>query len=302
MVRAINWCEKTGAAYLGCASMPGNSLAMVRFSPDQDGILMAHEFGHNQGLDHRLGEFNLMDKSIGPTRVGINHQECDAFKGDAGGEGHAESPVAGAVAEPETDTMTLIKTHYFHGFPVAEGKNIPKEDAAMIIELLHDEGEKQWWPNALAALGLMNSEQSFQAITDFMEQATSDDFKDPLVFRALATAPIALGYYVNVSQDQQALNYMVNAATPERMTKNTEFRNMLAIDNTDTSALAGSFVAGLSLAVTEGDGALDALQNIRLEVQPDQFPIFDQLDQSKIEYERVKELGLEAYRSRNDDN
>lgn len=302
VVRAINWCNETGAAIIGCANVPGSSLAMVRFSPDLDGILMAHEFGHNQGLFHRLGKNNLMDKSIGPTRVSVNQHECDAFRGSASSASNGVASASNDGGNLSIDSVALIKTHYFHGFPVAEGKLIPKEDVDKIIRILQDENEKQWWPNALAALGLMNSDQSFKVITEFMENATSEDFNDSLTFRALATAPIALGYYVNVSQDQQALEYMVNAATPDRIQNNSEFQNMLAIDNENTSILSGSFVAGLSLAVTEGDGALDALQDIRDEIKLDQPSIFEQLDQSKIEYQRVKDLGLETYRSRNDDN
>lgn len=304
VVRAINWCGSTGAGIIGCARVPGSSLVMVRFSPSLEGILMAHEFGHNQGLNHRNGHNNLMHPSIGPTRVGINEVECNAFKGPAriNAVNNADTSGFSAQLAPQSDTTALIKQHYFHGFPVAEGKLIPKEDAELIIRILKDENQKEWWPNALAALGLMNSDKSFKAITDFMENASGKDFSDPLSFRALATAPVALGYYVNVSQDEKALQYMVKAATPDRMQNNPEFQNLRVLDDDTTSVLAGSFMAALSVAVTEKDAVLEALKDIKNETGPEQPLIFDQLNQSKIEYERVKELGLEAYRSRNDDN
>lgn len=81
IVNAINWCGGLAPNIIGCAPVPGNSLAVVRFTANQEGILWAHEYGHNKGLSHRTDTQNLvMFPSIGTNRRAVNQAECDAFR------------------------------------------------------------------------------------------------------------------------------------------------------------------------------------------------------------------------------
>lgn len=295
VVRAINWCGSVGAGIIGCARVPGSSLTMVRFTRSLEGILLAHEFGHNQGLSHRNGTRNLMHPSIGASRVGVNQAECSAFRSPA--QMHA-LPVAAsfqAQSSSSSDSLAMIKEHYYHGFPVSIGIDLPPEDAKAIASLLADENEREWWPNALAALGLMGSEISFNEIQNFLTRTNAEDLQDPLVFRAAATAPIALGYYVNVTQDKTALEYMVSAASPERLLNEEPFQGLTSGQEDYALTFAGSFIAGLSLAVTDDDAALNALSDAASRTDEFQSAVSDQIEQAQSEYLRVKEMGLLDY-------
>lgn len=297
IVRAINWCGSIGAGIIGCARVPGSSLAMVRFNRSLEGILLAHEFGHNQGLSHRNGTDNLMHPSIGASRVGLNQAECTAFRGPARIHAFPSASVFNAQHTADSPVLEIIKQHYFHGFPVDVGLGLPPEAAGEIAALLSDEDQKEWWPNALAALGLIGGEDSFELITTFIEETAVGRTDDPDVFRALATAPIALGYYANVSADRDAVAYLAAGATPERLNRDSRFQSLSSEEPDSGLGLAGSFIAGLSLAVTSDNEALNALNDLSTEEGGFQAIITDRSNDAAREYLRVQEMGLEAYSS-----
>ena len=81
VVNAINWCSTLKPNVIGCAPRPGSALAVVRFTENQEGILWAHEYGHNKGLSHRTDDQNVvMFPSIATNRLRVNQAECDAYR------------------------------------------------------------------------------------------------------------------------------------------------------------------------------------------------------------------------------
>ncbi|TBW10392.1 hypothetical protein E0E52_03870 [Azotobacter chroococcum] len=81
VVNSINWCGALAPNIIGCAPVPGNSLAVVRFTAAQEGILLAHEYGHTKGLNHRNDDANaVMNGTIAANRTRVNANECTAFR------------------------------------------------------------------------------------------------------------------------------------------------------------------------------------------------------------------------------
>jgi len=80
VVNQINWCGGFSPNIIGCAPIPGTSLAVVRFTASQEGILWLHEFGHNQGLNHRNDPNAVMNPVIAPTRRFVDSTECNAYR------------------------------------------------------------------------------------------------------------------------------------------------------------------------------------------------------------------------------
>ncbi|TQV88037.1 hypothetical protein [Aliikangiella coralliicola] len=79
LVKAINFCSKLAPNIVGCASTPGTKMAVIRYTSNQEGMLWAHEYGHNTGLSHRSGSNNLMDNYVGTSKRRINQAECNSF-------------------------------------------------------------------------------------------------------------------------------------------------------------------------------------------------------------------------------
>ncbi len=98
IVRAINWCGGPGTNIIGCATMPGNGMALVRLSdPGAEAVLWIHEYGHNAGLDHVSDERAIMYGTDTGENNGVSQSECDQL--------HSPSPRAG-LTPSDTGTCT----------------------------------------------------------------------------------------------------------------------------------------------------------------------------------------------------
>src|SRR2546422_449302 len=60
VVNQINWCSAIKPNIVGCGQTPGQSFAVVRIAQNLEGVQWAHEFGHNQGLQHVTGANRVM--------------------------------------------------------------------------------------------------------------------------------------------------------------------------------------------------------------------------------------------------
>jgi len=80
VVNQINWCGALVPNVIGCAPVPGNSLAVVRWSLIQEGVLWTHEFGHNRGLNHRTDPTAVMNPVILTGARRVNAAECSAYR------------------------------------------------------------------------------------------------------------------------------------------------------------------------------------------------------------------------------
>jgi hypothetical protein len=95
VVNQINWCGALIPNVIGCAPVPGSSLAVVRYSASLEGHLWGHEFGHNKGLSHRNDDPNaLMNGVIGDTRRRVTAAECTAYKAPL-------APLVAAIGPPQ---------------------------------------------------------------------------------------------------------------------------------------------------------------------------------------------------------
>lgn len=80
VVNTINWCGGFIPNVIGCSPVPGISLVVVRFTPNQEGILWDHEYGHNKGLQHRNDATAVMNPMIDLAHRVISAAECNAYR------------------------------------------------------------------------------------------------------------------------------------------------------------------------------------------------------------------------------
>jgi hypothetical protein len=142
VVDDVNWCaNQFNTSYIGCGQTPGTSFITERFTANQEGILWAHEFGHNQGLQHRdTSTDNVMYFSIGSNRRRVNQTECNAFTGQGGliamaattmpAEGATDAAGVGStdmgmVDQPATATMPEVSSGEEMADEPAPGEGMP---------------------------------------------------------------------------------------------------------------------------------------------------------------------------------
>lgn len=127
-VDAITFCSGPGTSIIGCGSTPGNVIALKSSSASSSGIgakLMAHELGHNLGLDHVAGA-NLMNGTISNSSSSLLNDDQvlnifatkpmpgaplrnDIIQGDAtNGYFISITPFAVVAAIPEPHTWAML--------------------------------------------------------------------------------------------------------------------------------------------------------------------------------------------------
>jgi hypothetical protein len=81
VVRLIQSCGGPGTNIIGCSFLGAKGMAVVRVTTlTVEGVLWLHEYGHNVGLGHALGDPRLvMSPSIGTGSVGLRSSDCAAY-------------------------------------------------------------------------------------------------------------------------------------------------------------------------------------------------------------------------------
>jgi hypothetical protein len=80
VVNQINWCGGFAPNIIGCTPLFRDSMIVVRYRDDLEGILWVHEFGHAQGLEHRASSTAVMNANMNPNLRRVNSSECESFR------------------------------------------------------------------------------------------------------------------------------------------------------------------------------------------------------------------------------
>ena len=216
IVNAINYCGALIPNVIGCAPVPGASLAIVRYAADQEGLLLAHEFGHNNGLSHRNDDANaIMNGVIGPTRRRVNTAECAAYRNQPALSA-ATSGVVMAADQPAGELMDIkdfVRQGFVEGVPYEQASRYPASVVPTLVEMLNDPAEQYFWANIAVTLGMIGDNGVVQPLIDFIEKGDGETLAQP-VYRAKTAAVMSLGYVVNKSGNRQALDYLKSGLKP----------------------------------------------------------------------------------------
>lgn len=80
VVDVIGWCSGPGSNIIGCGNTPGDGIVVVRLSNAfSEGLLWAHEFGHNTGLGHNGSSGFIMSASLSGSNTRLSASECAQY-------------------------------------------------------------------------------------------------------------------------------------------------------------------------------------------------------------------------------
>jgi hypothetical protein len=232
VVGEINWCGRLGVGIIGCASMPGPRLAVVRFTPNQEAVLWTHEFGHTTGSPHRDGAGALMQPFIGPDHRGVDQGECTRLI--AGSEVvQAGSTMLAARASAASDrtvpasaressgmilasavgpepVQSFVRKGFFEGVPYNQAKLYSDDDVPELQRLLQDPAAEDTWRNVVGTLGAIGTERAKDVLITHLF-SDPDGQLSPAAYIAKSDVPVALGWLVHKSDDREALELLINA-------------------------------------------------------------------------------------------
>lgn len=232
VVGEINWCSRLGVGIIGCASRPGPRLAVVRFTPDQEAILWAHEFGHTTGSPHRDAEGALMRPFLGASHVGVDRAECELLVAGSeavhpvGGMVAARAAAANALAVPVSATEasammqpsgadpepveSFVRKGFFEGVPFNQARLYSDEDVPELERLLRDPSAEDVRRNVVGTLGAIGTARAREVLIAYL-LAEPDAELSPAEYIAKSDVPVALGWLVHQSDDPRALELLINA-------------------------------------------------------------------------------------------
>lgn len=310
VVQGIRWCGGPGGSIIGCAPIgsPTVNLAVVRFTPNQEGLLWAHEYGHNTGNAHRTDDTRaIMYPSIGPDHNVVNSTESARYL--AGpvaltGAAMASGCCQGAAIQPPSDVREFVSQHWYDGIPYQAASQYTEEDAKRLLEWLVNEPEKheEFLPEIVTTLCFIGSEVAVKPLIDFVERSRAGR----AVFNAKNAALIHLGDLINASGSKAAQDFLTGVAT-DMLTARALAAPQASMAAAEAAATVGavaptvealgaelavSATFGLSLAGTpEAERTLTALRD-----HPDVFASVNQAATEAAEIARsVRASGQKEY-------
>jgi len=287
VVGAIRFCGGPGGSIIGCApvGIATVNMAVVPFADNQEGILWAHEYGHNVGNGHRTDDQRAtMFPSIRADRNVVNATESARYmSGPLSGTGAVASTEKacshGEAAEPPEDVLEFVSQHWIEGVPRDVASQYTEGDAGRLLEWLVNEPEEheEFLPEIIATLCFIGSDVAAQPLIDFVETPRTGS----AYFNAQNAALIHLGDLIHRSGNQAATDFLASVAADTARARalpaqppSTADASRDAADGVEALAaeLAVSATMGLSLAGTSE--AQEAIS--RLKSDPDAYAAVNQ--------------------------
>ncbi len=307
VVRQINWCGSLSPNIIGCAPVPGTSLVVVRFTDNQEGLLWVHEFGHNKSLGHDNRENAVMRPIINVNNTYVNESECNSYKVQPSITAPSTQFIAATAASEENpqesqimDIKEFVRQTFIHGVPYEEASKYSADDAKALNPMLADPAEEAHWANIVITMCIIGNETAVDAAISFIDKADEGTLS-PAHYRAKTSAIMALGYAVNKTGNQQALNYLTENSrstdvwSVKDMKWSSPFQASVGERNLELSTMA---ILGLALAGTEE--AVKALQVLQDSTTSKAGEEFQQLVSSIVSdaiktNQEISETGLMEY-------
>jgi hypothetical protein len=298
VLNSIRWCGSLKPNFIGCTRR-GASSVVVRYIPTQEGILWAHEFGHTQGLPDRNTANFVMNGINFPGNLNIDAAECDAYR-YIPLRNDLFPAVAGSQTPLERTAIEVFVTQaYIHGVPFDRASRYDFSVFPTLLELLNDPHYEAYWSNIVTTLGMIGDERAVDLLIAFIQRG-DQDVLSPEKYTAKTSAIMSLGYIINKTGNQKALEYLRTGINPEtwsnrRITGIASFQKNMVERNRDFSEAS---ILGLALSGhPEAEQALKSSQQIP---ETDIDRNFQEQKNNLItealkEHRRISQMGLEEY-------
>lgn len=174
----------------------------------------------------------------------------------------AASMVSGGTAAQQIDIGDFVRQVFIHGLPYEEASRYDSSVVPTLLEMLDDPAEETHWTNVVGMLGIIGTDRAVGRLIEFADE----DVRGTLSrahYVAKSSVPIALGYSVNRTGSEEALNYLSESLDPNiwntrGLTWTSPYHAAAADRNVQLSTMA---IMGLGLS--GHPAAADALRTLQ---------------------------------------
>ncbi len=199
-----------------------------------------------------------------------------------------------STAAQEMTIQDFVHQTYFEGIPYEEANAYDASVADTLMAMLADSTEAPYWANIAVTLCIIGDPNYVDPLLDFIkadEGTLSDD-----VYRAKSSAVMALGYLINKTGDEKALNYLIESMDPSAWAQrevqyvgpfqaNTAARDV----NLSTMAMLGLALSGRPEAMA----ALTGVTTVLPSGDPD--PLAGVAESARQAHQQIATDGLAEY-------
>jgi hypothetical protein len=264
IVNQINICGGTPSPNIvGCSSFNGDCMVVVRY-PAAEPNLWMHEYGHNQGNDDDYTRNKaVMYYQVGSDHRRVNQDECNHYQ-------QTERMLAAALRQApplvkDMDIREFVRQIYIHGVPEKQARQFSASDIPVLLEMLADQKEEQYWSNIVVTLGFIGDPQAVKPLIEFLLDGEGTLTRDQ--YDAKSAVLVSLGNLINKTgslalQTERGLHFLQEGLNPEAWAEQVKWINPYGL-NAEEQKIQLTKMAVWGLAVSgepEAGNALRALQ------------------------------------------
>jgi HEAT repeat protein len=200
--------------------------------------------------------------------------------------------------EPPMDVREFVRQIYVEGVPYEEASRFDSSAVPVLLQMLEDPAEEEYWANIAVTLGIIGDESAVEPLIAFIEKPVEGISRTQ--YTAKTSALMSLGYLVNKSGNERALNYLIGSLDPEVWEKRgrmaaSPFHATPEERNRDLSKYAV-----LGLALSGRPEAAAALRSLQEPAQTRSMREFqnqygDVVSEAISTNEKVAQMGLAEY-------
>jgi hypothetical protein len=113
----------------------------------------------------------------------------------------------------QMDIKEYVSQTFIHGIPYEEAINYGREDIPVLLEIIKRPEMEDHWTNAIVVLAMIGDERVVDPIIRFITEE-SDERLSHSHFNAKTSAIISLGYVINRTCSDKALDYLTESLDP----------------------------------------------------------------------------------------
>lgn len=202
------------------------------------------------------------------------------------------------TAAQEMDIRDFVHQIYIEGMPYEAANAYDSTAVPTLMAMLADSTESPYWANIAVVLCIIGDPIYVDPLIDFIkaDQGTLTDE----IYRAKSSAIMALGYLINKTGDENALNYLIESIDPGVWAQR-EVQYVGPYEaSTEARDLNLSTMAMLGLALSGRPEAMEALSRVTVPEGAVDDPLAGVAAAAREAHQQIAADGLvEYYRNQN---